>query len=144
MSAKDDEMTTLTPKSCSAHGACSREIIAGDDDLRLGVRLAVEDEFAGIVALGIGAQLVEQPLAEAGARNRFQELLGDDLVGVDVDHRQRRGNAGDFAEFFHVRSSYRFSTRQFAMMSCNACLCRVNAAITKPANKISADRYLAQ
>ena len=120
------------------------EILAGDDDLGIGVGLAVENEIAGFLTVGVGAQLVEQPLAEAGALDGFQKLFRDDLIGIDIDHRQRRRNTGDFREFFHVRSSYRFNTRQLATLSCNACFCRVNAAITKPRKKMTIETYLIQ
>ena len=55
-----------------ARGAAA-EVAAGDQDrVRLELDLAVADP------------VVEEELAEAGALDPLQELLGDDLVGVDV------------------------------------------------------------
>src|SRR5262249_52879391 len=45
--------------------------------------------------------LVEQVLAETRALDRLQELLGDDHVGVDIDHRERRRDAGQRGELLH-------------------------------------------
>src|SRR5690606_21881387 len=49
------------------------------------------------------APLVEQVRAEAGALDRLEELLGDDLVGVDVGAVQRGDQAGVGGEGFHWR-----------------------------------------
>jgi hypothetical protein len=89
MSAKDVAITQRMPKSSSAHGACSRDepqpklspatrICAFD-------RRLVEHEIGVLVAVVVIAHLVEQVLAEAGALDGLQELLGDDHVGVDID-----------------------------------------------------------
>ena len=41
-------------------------------------------------------------LAEAGALDGFEKLLGDDRIGVDVDHRQGGGDGGELGEFLHL------------------------------------------
>ena len=97
MSAKLGAMTQRMPKSSSAQGACSRaraaaEVLAGDQDLRLAVGRLVQHEVGVLLPSGVVAHLVEQVLAEARPLDRLQELLGDDHVGVDVDHRQRGGD----------------------------------------------------
>ena len=40
------------------------------------------------------APVVEQELAEAGALNALQKLLGNDLVGIDVGAIERNDNSG--------------------------------------------------
>ena len=71
-------MIASKPKSWSAHGrvlarGAAAEVAPGDQDrVRLELDLAVADP------------VVEEELAEAGALDPLQELLRDDLVGVDV------------------------------------------------------------
>ena len=72
-----------------ARGAAA-EIVAGDQNLRLAIGRLVEHE------IGV--------LAAVGALDRLQILLGDDHVGVDVDHLQRRSDAFEHGELFHVLS----------------------------------------
>ena len=84
MSANEGATIAWKPKSWSAQGACSREepqpkLRPGDQDrVRLELDLAVADP------------VVEEELAEAGPLDPLQELLGDDLVGVDVGAVQDR------------------------------------------------------
>ena len=78
MSANDGAMIASKPKSCSAHGRvlarrAAAEVAPRDEDrVRLELDLAVADP------------VVEQELAEARPLDSLEELLGDDLVGVDV------------------------------------------------------------
>src|SRR5262249_44898858 len=69
------------------------EICTGYEDRGLAIGRAIENEVGLFLAVRRVAHLVEQVLAEAGALDRLEELLGDDLVGVDIDHRQRRRDA---------------------------------------------------
>ena len=62
------------------------EVGAGDEDLRVPELGPCEHEVGIVVA-----PVEEQELAEAGALDALQELLRDDLVGVDVGAVQRRG-----------------------------------------------------
>jgi len=59
----------------------------------------VEDEvFVGLASVGASldaAPVVEEEVAVAGALDPFEELLGYDLVGVDVGAVERDGVAGD-------------------------------------------------
>ncbi len=54
----------------------------------------------------MGFQFMKQALGETGSSRRFQELLGNDHVGVDIRHRlalfeERRGGGGEGGERFH-------------------------------------------
>src|SRR6185437_12420574 len=82
--------------------ATAAEILAGDQDLGIAIGRLVEDEVGILRAVRPVAQLVEQHLAEAGALDRLQMLLRNDLVSVDVDHRQRCGDAVQRGELVHA------------------------------------------
>src|SRR6266446_592685 len=69
------------------------EIRARDEDLRVSVCRLVEHKVGILGAVRLRALLEKQRGAEPGAFDGFQELLGDDHVGIDVDHRKRCGNA---------------------------------------------------
>src|SRR5581483_6641255 len=60
------------------------------------------------------ALLREQAGAKPGALDGLQVLLGDDHVGVDVDHLQRRGNAFERSEFVHGFVPDGFAARSIA------------------------------
>src|SRR5216684_7221952 len=94
--------------------AAAAEILADDQDLRLPVGRLVEDEIRVLRPVIAVAQLVEEGLAQAGALDRLQMLLGDDLVGVDIDHRQRRGDAVERGELVHGGSLPHFRSRTSA------------------------------
>ncbi len=76
-------------------GAAAAEVLAGDEDLRALVMVLVEDEvgvgLAGVGAFVDAAPVVEEKVAVAGALDALEELLGDDLVGVDVGAVERDG-----------------------------------------------------
>jgi len=61
----------------------------------------VQHEIRLLRALGREAQVVEQVFAKAGALDGFQELLRDDRIGIDIDHVERCGGAGELVEFLH-------------------------------------------
>ena len=50
------------------------------------------------LAVAVEAQVVEQALGQALALHGLEELLGDDLVGVDVGDVERRGLGGEMGE----------------------------------------------
>ena len=82
------------------------EVALGDEDLCAFVLGLVEDEVgvgggvAGIVE--VIAPVVEEEVAVAGSLDSLEELLGDDLVGVDVGKGQRRGFAGEDVDGLHI------------------------------------------
>ncbi len=47
------------------------------------------------------APVVEEEVAVAGALDALEELLGDDLVRVDVGQRQRDGGGGEDVDGDH-------------------------------------------
>ena len=59
------------------------------------VRAGGEDRVLGQAPARLLRPVVEQELAEAGALDPLEELLGDDLVRVDVGARERGHAAGD-------------------------------------------------
>ncbi len=69
------------------------------------VVVLVEDEVRmGLACVGAfldAAPVVEEEFAVARALDALEELLGDDLVGVDVGQRQRYGFAGEDVDGFH-------------------------------------------
>ena len=106
MSPNEVEITQVMPKSMSAQGACSREepqpkLSPATRIFGLAVGRLVEHEIRVLAAVVAVALLREQALAEAGALDRLQILLGDDHVGVDVDHLERRRDAFEHGELFH-------------------------------------------
>lgn len=48
------------------------------------------------------APFIEQVRTEAGALDRLEKLLGDDLVGIDVGAIQWRNQAGVLGKGFHA------------------------------------------
>src|SRR5262245_41717308 len=83
-----------------ARGAAS-EIVAGDQNPGFTISRLVEHELLVLGAVSIEALLRKQPLAETGALDGLEVLLGDDHVGVDIDHTQGRRDAFEPGEFFH-------------------------------------------
>src|SRR5216684_1662928 len=74
--------------------AAAAEILAGDQDLRLPVGRLVEDEIRVLRPVIAVAQLVEEGLAQAGALDRLQMLLGGELVhGGSLPHFRSRTSA---------------------------------------------------
>src|SRR6478672_4053079 len=96
------------------------EVLAGQQHAGALVARRVEDELRverphAVVAPGLAdvevAPFVEQVRSEAGALDRLQELLGDDLVGVDIGAVERTGQAGVGGEGFHRNSQARIRSR---------------------------------
>lgn len=85
--------------------AAAAEVFSGDEDLRALVMVFVEDEvgvgFARVWAILDTAPVVEEEVAVAGALDALEELLGDDLVGVDVWAIERDGVAGENVDGMH-------------------------------------------
>jgi glycosyltransferase involved in cell wall biosynthesis len=94
------------PRGVLARGAAA-EILSHDQDLRLRVGRLVQHEIGARLARLVIAELGEEPVAQPGALDGLEVLLGDDHVGVDIDHRQVRGNGGERGEFLHGKSSCR-------------------------------------
>ena len=65
------------------------EIGACQENRRIAERIAIEDKLGVFPALRIESPIVKEEVAEARSLNPFEELLGNDGVGVDVDSVQR-------------------------------------------------------
>src|SRR4029450_13537198 len=134
------------------------EIGADDDDLGVLIGRLVEDEVL-LLTVGAPAHLVEQPVLQAGGVDGLQEVLGNDHVGIDIDHRQRRGDAAERREFFHGSPAKRRNKRAFrrpvkaavqwtlttrvaAIMSCRPRLRSVKATMMKPIPRMMAEMNL--
>src|SRR6185437_5569124 len=74
------------------------KVLVRDNDLRLAVRLLVQNEIGVFRTVLVEAQRVEQMDPEAGALDGLEEARRDDLVGVDVLHRHRRSDGGQGGE----------------------------------------------
>ena len=72
-----------------------------EQDFGLAIGRLVEHEIRVLAAVILVALLREKPLAEAGALDGLQVLLGDDHVGVDIDDLQGRRDAFQLGELFH-------------------------------------------
>jgi hypothetical protein len=68
--------------------------------------MLVEDEvgvrLACVGAVLNAAPVVEEEVAIAGALDALEELLGDDLIGVDVGAVERDGVAGEDVDGMHI------------------------------------------
>src|SRR5215469_7286225 len=52
-------------------------------------------------AVGLSAPVIEEPRTESTSHYRFQKLLGDDLVGINVGPIHRSHQPGEIFERFH-------------------------------------------
>ena len=82
-------------------GRAATEIIAGDQHFGFAVGGFIQHEIRVLGPIIVVAHLGKERDAEASTLDGFEILLGDNHVGVDIDLRQRRGNAVEFVEFFH-------------------------------------------
>ena len=91
---------------CVFARAAAAEVFSGDEDLCTLVMVLVEDEgFVGLAIVGAvldAAPIVEEEVAVASALNAFEELFGDDLVGVDVGAVERDSVAGENVDGMHI------------------------------------------
>ena len=84
------------PHRAFARGAAA-EIRPGDQDLRLAIGLAVEDEFRIFRTVGQIAQRAERPFAERAADAvADQPLDADDHVGIDIGAHDRSCDRAQF------------------------------------------------
>ena len=64
-----------------------------------------EDRVGGQLPPGLLGPVVEEELTKAGALHPLEELLGHDLVGIDVGAVEVRDLAGDRVDRVHASSS---------------------------------------
>jgi len=86
-------------------GAAAAEVFSGDEDLRSLMMVLVEDEgLVGLARVGSvldAAPVVEEEVAVAGALDALEELLGDDLIRIDVGTVERDSVAGEDVDGMH-------------------------------------------
>ena len=61
-----------------------------------------KESQSDFLAVRCVAHLEEQRLAKPRPLDGLEELLWDDHVGVDIDHVEGRGDAGQGSELFHA------------------------------------------
>src|SRR5262249_62334524 len=64
-------------------------------------RRLVQHEVRMRLAVLVVAKLGEQTVPKAGPLDRLEELLRNDHVGIDIDHRQMSGDTRQCGEFLH-------------------------------------------
>src|SRR5260221_6791565 len=100
------------PGCVLARGATA-EVLARKMDRRAVVARLIENE------VGVAAPGADQRVREAGALDRLEMLLRDDLIGVDVRAVERRHQPREDAEFLH-QCQLRMSTKCPAMAAAAA------------------------
>jgi hypothetical protein len=90
------------PRRMLAAGAAA-EVVARDEHAGPLVARMIQFELVIDRAVRMAGPVPKQKLAEASPLDPLQELLGDDLVGIDVGSIHRRDAAGVFFEGFHSR-----------------------------------------
>jgi hypothetical protein len=88
------------PDGVFARGPAA-EILAGDQNTGSFVSGMVENERPVRLAVGRAPPIVEKEFSKSCALNALQELLGDDLIGVDVDTIQGDCASLMFAKWLH-------------------------------------------
>src|SRR6185437_2837663 len=82
-------------------GGAAAEVPSGDKNFRALIVRLVQRELRVRSAVRLQSPVVKQKFTIARALNALQELLGDDLVGVNVHRVQRRGQRGNCAKRLH-------------------------------------------
>ena len=94
----------------SPHGVLARgaapEVRTGDQDGRSVVARLIQDKRQVQRAIGADAPVVKQELAKAGSLDALEELLRDDLIGIDVASHQRDHPAAMTEKALHQRNSH--------------------------------------
>src|ERR1700677_3636774 len=83
-----------------ARGATA-EVLPGDEDRGLGIVRRMQHKITNLVSVDGEAPVVKKELAESGALDPLQELLGDDLIGVHVNFVERDNDSGVLAKRLH-------------------------------------------
>jgi len=115
VAGSDDDAEAVVfdaPGSVFAAGAAA-EIGAGEEDGGAFVAGEIEDEVGIGFFAGEVAPVVEENAAETFAGEGFEELLGDHLIGVDVDFVQGHDEAVVSGEGSHGWRSPQFSVLSF-------------------------------
>src|SRR5438105_9478977 len=96
------------------------EIASGYQDRSVAVWLAVEHEIGAFIAVWFVPPVVEEGAAIAGALDALQELLRDDLVGVNIGPIERYYHAVLGAKRPHADASTDATRRTSTKCPCSA------------------------
>ena len=83
-------------------GRSAAEILCCHQNAGARVFRLIQNKIGIRRALSGFTPVIEEELAEAGALNPFQELFGDDLIGINVRAIERGDFAGMFFEWQHL------------------------------------------
>ena len=86
-----DAKVLQSPRRMFAAGTTA-EILARDQNFRFAIGWLVQDKIRALRPVIMIADIGEGMFAKASSLDGFQELLGDDHVGIDIGHGQRGRN----------------------------------------------------
>src|SRR5258708_21986462 len=95
-------------------GRAAAKIFPGEKNAGAGIMRRVQGKLQIGLAFVVKAPVIEEEVAVAGAPNALEELLGDDLVGINIVAIQQGDNSGVLSEAIHHQSLYcqwRMSTK---------------------------------
>src|ERR1700678_3437623 len=85
------------------------KVLPCHQDLRAAIPRLVENELrigsAGVRSLLNAPPIEEEEFTVAGALDPLEELLGNDLIRIDIDPVERSGKRGQFAKWLHFSFS---------------------------------------
>ena len=107
ISANSGAITARKPASSSAHTACSREL---PHPKLLRATKIDAPWYRGLFSTKslfslpsrITPPIDKQPAPQPGAHDRLEELLRDDLIGIDIGAIERRYHPGKIFELLHL------------------------------------------
>src|ERR1039458_4077162 len=77
------------------------EVLSCNQNARAFIARLVQYEVGVLAPIRAEAPVIEHKLAKARALDPLQKLLGDDLVGIDVDPVERRDESAMDSKWFH-------------------------------------------
>jgi hypothetical protein len=82
-------------------GRAAAEVSSRQENGRTPVGLAIEDEIGARGPILREAPVEEEKVAVTGFLDSLEELLGDNLIGVDIDSVERGPGSGDRTKGVH-------------------------------------------
>src|SRR6185503_5593234 len=111
------------------------EILTGYQDRGTAITRFVQDKRIVSFSARLETPIVKQELPETGAFNSFEELFGNDLIGIDVCPVERNNRAGMCAKRFHeVRylNSHSLTSVKCPMMAAAAAIIGLTRCVRPP------------